>query len=49
MPFWADVFVTYRPVSTLRTFEGLNGYEDSGKRRGKLEKRSPEKRQSTQT
>jgi hypothetical protein len=34
--FWADVFVTYRPTTTLRTFDGLNRYEDAGQAAKKI-------------
>lgn len=33
---WCDVFVTYRPTSTLRTFEGQKGYEDAGQAAKKI-------------
>jgi hypothetical protein len=33
---WCDVFVTYRPTSTLRTFQDLQGYEDAGQAAKKI-------------
>jgi hypothetical protein len=33
---WCDVFVTYRPTSTLTTFAGARGFEDSGQAAKKI-------------
>jgi hypothetical protein len=36
MMFWCDVFVTYRPTSTLTTFGGARGYVDAGQTAKKI-------------